>query len=521
STRELARLVLVDLSLPCLARRQVVLNISLLRRMGYEKEAKEAFLNSRSATIKHRTRQLKLEGDTQVYIRELSVVYFRLIRATCDWYSEFFKDASMSSGLIMWVQQEMADYAIIFRRQVFHDLQRFEVIANCISHAFTEVEILGHAGLDLKFMLDQEFFQDLTQSIHRYGQRCLHTLDKVVTDDDFAVVGRVPVDQRSKLVETFGDHLPLVSSTVRLSDLLCSFGEEISYIVRDSLYGQSVVSISSIIENILKNFLNALRRRNLQVPQELALLTNTQCVISWAIPRGAQQLDQVFKRTVTDIHNLEHRLEGFPATLQEVFCQKHAQRLTGTVYSTLLIDTSLDAPVNDDTTPSEGLQDLLRELGHLGRELDKWPLRKRVILGGIIDHLFFVLIDEKSWERDGKKLEFGYRGVHQLVLDIHFLLRVCGSLVSKSTNALANKVCERALRSYFNGPLKRDDAMKDREWYDNRVYAMMEVLGYEFPDFGRGFEHRAQGIPSSHRQQQQQQQQQQQPHSSQDQQSPP
>ena len=457
---ELSKLILADLSQPNASRKQISMNIMLLRRLGQDKDSKEAFLSSRSSTIKHRTRQLKLEGDTQIYIRELSVVYFRLIRGTCDWYSEFFKDASMTSGLITWVQREMADYATIFRRQVFHDLQRFQVIANCIKHAFQEVEILGHAGLDLKFMLDQEFFQDLTQSIYRYGERCLHMIDKTVSDDDFSIVSKIPIDSRSELVSIFGKHIPLVNSVVRLNDLLRNFGEEINYIVKDSLYGQAVISISSIIENILKNLLNALRKRNLQTSQELALLINTQCIINWAIPRCAQQLDKIFKRTVTDIHNLEHRLEGFPATLQEVLCQKRAQKLTQTVYSTHIIQCSLNGSVDDQTSPSEGVQNLLKRLGELGRDLDEWPLRKRIVLGGIIDHLFFILIDEKSWEKDGVKLEFGFEGVHRLVLDIHFMLRVCGSLVSKSTNTLANKVCERALRCYFNGTLRREDKMK-------------------------------------------------------------
>ncbi|KAJ1919137.1 exocyst complex component exo84 [Mycoemilia scoparia] len=455
----LVKLILADLSLPCAPHKQISMNIMLLYKLGHDKEAKEAFLNSRSATIKHRTRQLRLEGDTQIYIRELSVVYFRLIRGTCDWYSDFFKNASMTSGE-------------------------------------DKVEILGHAGLDLKFMLDQEFFNDLTHSIYRYGERCLHMLTKTVSDDTFAIVSKIPVDPHSKLAQVFGNHIPLANSVIKLNDLLRGFGEEVNYIVSDSLYGQTVISISSVIENILKNFLNSLRKRDLSVEQELALLVNTQAIISWAIPRCAQQLDRIFKRTVTDIHNLEHRLEGFPATLQEVFCQKQAQKLTQNVYSTHLINCSLNGTIEDDVRPSEGVENLLRSLGELGRELDNWPLRKRIILGGIIDHLFFILIDEKSWEKDGAKLEFGFEGVHKLVLDIHFLLRVCGSLVSKSTNALANKVCERALRSYFNGSLRREDKMKDRDWYDSRVYATMEILGYSFPEFGKGFEHRAQAGPA-------------------------
>ncbi|KAJ1885377.1 exocyst complex component exo84, partial [Kickxella alabastrina] len=137
-TGELARLILADLLIPCSPRPQVAASVQLLHRLGWDKEAKEAFLASRSSTIKNRTRQLKLEGNTGMYIRELAVVYFRLIRNTCEWYSAFFADPTLVSALIAWVRQEMAGYAVIFRRHVFHEMQKFQVIAGCLNHTLAE-----------------------------------------------------------------------------------------------------------------------------------------------------------------------------------------------------------------------------------------------------------------------------------------------------------------------------------------------------------------------------------------------
>lgn len=51
-------------------------------------------------------------------------------------------------------------------------------------------------------------------------------------------------------------------------------------------------------------------------------------------------------------------------------------------------------------------------------------------------------------------------GVQQLVLDIHFFLRVTDLFISDETSDAANSICERALRAYFaqnknmNVPLK-------------------------------------------------------------------
>ncbi|KAJ1944627.1 exocyst complex component exo84, partial [Kickxella alabastrina] len=457
-------------------------------------EAKEAFLASRSSTIKNRTRQLKLEGNTGMYIRELAVVYFRLIRNTCEWYSAFFADPTLVSALIAWVRQEMAGYAVIFRRHVFHEMQKFQVIASCLNHTLAEVNILGHAGLDLKFMLDQEFFPDLTSCIRSYEARCLAVMAKTVAEDPLAVVSRVSISAHS---DASGAQTPIIASVSKLDEVLIEFGNELRHIVRDSLYGQVVASVLAIIEGVLKQFLNILRKTHATITQEFALLVSTQAVVSWVIPRSATHLDRIFGRTVSDIHNLEQRLEAFPGTLQDVFCQKQAVAVSKSSFDFVTATFTQEDQVTDDMQPSMQMEALLRQLGEISRELDRWPLPKRPIISGIIDCMFVQMIDPRNWETStGEKRKFSHFGVHCLVLDIHFLLRVCGSLVSKSTNNMANRVCEKALRLYFtnnsNQASGNNKEMKNKSWYDKRVLETMQRLGFGFPDFGKGFEHRSQ-----------------------------
>ncbi|KAJ2664312.1 exocyst complex component exo84 [Coemansia sp. RSA 1200] len=496
-TTELARLVLADLLIPCSLRKQVAANIALLHSLGWDKEAKEAFLVSRSATIKNRTRQLKLEGNTRLYIRELAIVYFRLIRNTCEWYSEFFTDSTMISALIAWVRQEMAGYAVIFRRHVFHEMQKFQVIASCLNHTLAEVDILGHAGLDLKFMLDQEFFPDLTSCIRGYEARSLALLTKVAAEDSLAVASKISTANSETAARIFGLQIPIVASVSKLDEVLTEFGNELRHIVRDSLYGQVVASVLAIIEGVLKQFLTVLRKGGDHTyAQEFALLVSTQAVISWVIPRAAAHLDKIFGRTVTDIHNLEQRLEAFPTSLQDVFCQKQSVAIAKSTFDFVTADFDRDGVVADSMTPSPHMEQLLRRLGEIARELDQWSLSKRNILSGIIDCLFVQMISHRNWETSGgEKRRFSHFGVHCLVLDIHFLLRVCGSLVSKSTNNMANRVCEKALRSYFaanSNAAGGAKQMMNKSWYDARVLAAMQRLGFAFPDFGKGFEHRSQ-----------------------------
>ncbi|OLY81575.1 hypothetical protein AYI68_g4319 [Smittium mucronatum] len=103
---------------------------------------------------------------------------------------------------------EMTRYASIFRRQVFLSLQEFKVISLCIDYTLSEVKILGHAGLDLKFMLDQEFFPDLTQCIIKYEGRTSKFLGKAILEDTFEIVKTVPTSDDESLIRVFGKILP-------------------------------------------------------------------------------------------------------------------------------------------------------------------------------------------------------------------------------------------------------------------------------------------------------------------------
>ncbi|KAJ2894241.1 exocyst complex component exo84 [Coemansia aciculifera] len=409
----------------------------------------------------------------------------------------------MISALIAWVRQEMAGYAVIFRRHVFHDTQKYQVIASCLNHTLAEVDILGHAGLDLKFMLNQEFFPDLTNCIRSFEGRCLALLTKAVTEDSLAVASKISTANNENAARLFGPQIPIVASVSKLDEVLTNFGNELRFIVRDSLYGQVVASVLSIIEGVLKQFLTVLRKggNNNTHAQELALLVSTQAVVSWVVPRSATHLDRIFGRTVTDIHNLEQRLETFPSSLQDVYCQKHAVAISRATFDFVTAEFLEEREVGDDMAPSSAMEMLLRSLGDIARELDQWPLPKRAVLGGIIDCIFVQMIDPRNWETTGgEKRKFSHYGVHCLVLDIHFLLRVCGSLVSKNTNNMANRVCEKALRSYFaaasaatnNTGAAAPKEMMNKMWYDARVHTAMQRLGYSFPDFGKGFEHRSQ-----------------------------
>lgn len=87
-----------DLSSPTLKKSAVVRNVGYLLRLDRGEKGREIFLQSRSDLLKKRSRQIKFEGDVSLYISELALVHFTLIKNTSEWYMSAFKDNRMASG---------------------------------------------------------------------------------------------------------------------------------------------------------------------------------------------------------------------------------------------------------------------------------------------------------------------------------------------------------------------------------------------------------------------------------------
>ena len=48
--------------------------------------------------VKKRAKQIKFEGDIALYIGELAMVVFTLVKNTCEWYMAAFKDNKLASS---------------------------------------------------------------------------------------------------------------------------------------------------------------------------------------------------------------------------------------------------------------------------------------------------------------------------------------------------------------------------------------------------------------------------------------
>lgn len=157
-----------------------------LIRLGEADRARETFLSGRADVVRKRARQIKFEGDVSLYISELAMVCFTLVKNTCEWYMAAFRDNAMASGVlgrllrrastdlstgfVRWASQQMEIFAEMFGRQVYGADQDDVVIDECLSvtrlhglmvrsHTILSALLsplqLRDVGLDLHFALER------------------------------------------------------------------------------------------------------------------------------------------------------------------------------------------------------------------------------------------------------------------------------------------------------------------------------------------------------------------------------
>lgn len=97
-TNELVDAICTELASPVQRKSTMVRDVGLLLRLDKGREARQLFLDARTELLRRRTRQIKYEGDVSLYISELAVLHFTLIKNTGDWYMSAFKEYKMASG---------------------------------------------------------------------------------------------------------------------------------------------------------------------------------------------------------------------------------------------------------------------------------------------------------------------------------------------------------------------------------------------------------------------------------------
>lgn len=157
-----------ELSSPDIRKKQAKDLIQLLNRLDRAELARDTFLKARHDLTVRLVRSIKHEGDISLYVNELAVVCFTIIRHTSDWYINAFdlayqpskesskgKDNHMASGFVIWAKEEIEYFANIFRRQVYAPTIDDTTVQECLQvTASANRKLLRDVGLDFTYLLN-------------------------------------------------------------------------------------------------------------------------------------------------------------------------------------------------------------------------------------------------------------------------------------------------------------------------------------------------------------------------------
>ncbi|KAK8843984.1 hypothetical protein IAR55_006777 [Kwoniella newhampshirensis] len=143
-----------DLSSPQIRKSNTSSLVSLLVRLDRADLARDTFLRARREVMLKRVRGIKCEGDISIYISELAIVCFTVIRHTSDWYMSAFKENKMASGFVTWAKEQIETFADLFRRQVYAPNIGQSTVDECIHvTASHNRKLLRDVGLDFTYLL--------------------------------------------------------------------------------------------------------------------------------------------------------------------------------------------------------------------------------------------------------------------------------------------------------------------------------------------------------------------------------
>jgi hypothetical protein len=100
-SKRLVSEIVYDLSDPNVKRSQVVRLAALLNALDEGELARDTFLAARKILLQKRIRMIGFDGDIYMYINELGLVTFTILKHTSEWFLAAFKENRMASGMCL------------------------------------------------------------------------------------------------------------------------------------------------------------------------------------------------------------------------------------------------------------------------------------------------------------------------------------------------------------------------------------------------------------------------------------
>jgi hypothetical protein len=422
----ISRLVSIDLVSPAATQSKIKEDISRLVRLGLGETARDIYLSTRSRTIRQRLRQLQFGGDVVSFVYDYTLVFFKLLKNTCEWFRDSFHDASMASGFMKWVQTELERFSRNVLKQIFMQTE-FSLITKCVTTCLDLCQEMETVGMDLGHIFESFMHPELEKAIGKYGSECNEKLMTIVDEDDWK-----PMDRNETLFSDVELHIKvpfLTNSCLQFYNILTQFGSDIGVLISFSLYSTIVETISIFFATYNIGLLQAMDRA-VDVDQLIGIYSDTLFVVKYLFPHTRIQLEDRFDRVIPEFQTQIAEMELHLSRIEAMFHENVFKKTSEHTFPFVKIEYSNSAQVLNTLMPTPEMVSYVQYLRMIAR-----------------DEIFGP--DCVSSSKSGTQRKFGIGGVQLFILDLTYLQTTFEQQLNDECGEKIKILCEKALRIYF------------------------------------------------------------------------
>ena len=141
-------------------------NVSWLLRLDYEEMARTCYLESRTATIRVRTRQLPFTGPLPPYLHALTFTTFTLLLHTFRTFAASFPPPS-GSAVVKWAKERVEEFNELLDRQ-FSSIERGTALwKECVETVRAQSGVLAEVGVDFRILVARGLLDEQASTTSR------------------------------------------------------------------------------------------------------------------------------------------------------------------------------------------------------------------------------------------------------------------------------------------------------------------------------------------------------------------
>lgn len=440
-----------------------------------------------------------------------------------------------TSGFVTWLRAEISWYLGQFRILVFQPSSSFNTIRECLGSAMDGCSLLKDVGVDLSYVFESGMKQDVDFCIEWYFTSAKARLTKCLSEDENHELQKLPALKVRVLDSDRELQLKSFVGTSSVKELVLIFSQALFSDLRPLLtsgsltyYTNVVAAIVSLVEFYTRHSMDVLHDTSTTTQQRFHILVNLtylakhflpfiqgslesgvefQCkhIIdaldapglspAWSSLLNNKSLQVGFRRPIPELSKFNVRLQSmvdvahsvcFMKATHEVLSKSYSFDTTGVDESnhTSFVDYSNPAyPVDDNMLPSKSIQEAFAQLKLIGDTAngilqisvqagvsseDIKFLTESIVMTACVELFIRTLRDDSNWTRNRR---WGYSGLHQFILDIHYFLKAADSFAKEQTVAIATDMSSWAMKAYFQqcDEMEKKRVLKSGDWYDKRV----------------------------------------------------